>query len=148
MTVQRARLMYLFDASGADVSDQVIKGITIEAADAATMSIADVRDGKKDYVVKFTIPQDDTTGSIWSTMVGQRGSIWRGYYTTAVEDLGDLGAALKAYKFDAVVSIPNGVVLGGDASEDASALLTVDIEWSLVDFDPATAAITADPIAP
>jgi hypothetical protein len=148
MAQRKTRLIYLFDATGADKSDE-IKDFTIEAADAdgAFMSYAAARQGGvKDYVAKFTIPQDYSAGSLWTTMVNQRGTTWKGYYTTDVDDLSDLSATAVASEFDAIVTIPNGVIIGGATTSSTKAVPTVDVEWPLVDFDPAT-LITADPIA-
>jgi hypothetical protein len=143
---RKTRLIYLFDSAGVDVSDE-IKDFTIEAADAdgAFLSYAVARaGGVKDYTAKFTIPQDYSAGSLWTTMVSQAGQTWKGYYTTDVADLADLSATAVAAEFDAIVSIPNGVIIGGATTSSTQGVPTVAVEWKLVDFDPAD-LLTADP---
>jgi hypothetical protein len=149
MANAKSRLVYLFDSTGTDVSSQV-SNFTIEAADAdgAFLSYAAARSGgDKDYVAKFTIPQDYSTGSLWTTMATQKGTTWTGYYTASVDDLEDLGADAPAWEFNAIVSIPNGVVLGGETSASANSTMTVELEWMLIDFDPVTSKVVADPVA-
>lgn len=148
MAQRKSRLIYLFDSTGTDVSGEV-QNFTIEAADAdgAFLSYAKAREGgDKDYVAKFTIPQDYSTGSMWTTMVTEKGNTWTGYYTTDVDELDDLSATAVAFEFNAIVSIPNGVVLGGETTVSQKAVPTVEIEWQLIDFDPVTSKIVADPL--
>lgn len=150
MAMRKSRLIYLFDSTGTDVSGEV-SNFTIEASDAdgAFLSYSKARlGGDKDYVAKFTIPQDYTTGSMWDTMVSQTGTTWTGYYTTGSSTLDDLSATKVAYEFNAIVSIPNGVVLGGETTTSTKAVPTVEVEWQLVDFDFATAKKVVDPIVP
>lgn len=140
MAARKSRLIYLFDSTGVDVSGEV-SNFTIEAADAdgAFLSYSKARaGGDKDYVAKFTIPQDYSTGSMWDTMVKDVGTTWTGYYTTDVSDLDNLSATAVAFEFNAIVSIPNGVVLGAETTVSQKAVPTVEIEWQLIDFDPAT----------
>lgn len=146
MANAQARLIYLFDSTGTDVSGEVAN-FTIEAADAegGFLSYSKARaGGDKDYVAKFTIPQDYSTGSLWNTVVSQTGTTWTGYYTTDSVDLSDLSATKVAFEFNAIVSIPNGVIMGGETTRNAKSDLTVEVEWQLVDFDPST-PITTDP---
>lgn len=140
MAASKARLVYLFDNAGVDVSAK-ISNFTIEAADAdgAFLSYAKAREGgDKDYVAKFTIEQDYAAGSLWTTMASQVGTTWTGYYTSDVSDLDDLSATKVAFEFNAIVSIPNGVVIGGETTVSQKATQTVELEWQLIDFNPAT----------
>lgn len=140
MTASKARLVYLFDNAGVDVSSK-FSNFTIEAADAdgAFLSYSKAREGgDKDYVMKVTIEQDYSTDSIWNTMVSQVGTTWTGYYTTDVTDMDDVSATKPAFEINAIVSIPNGVVLGGETTVSQKATQTVELEWQLIDFNPAT----------
>lgn len=143
MAMRKNRLIYLFDSTGVDKSGEV-RNFTIEAADAdgGFVSYSKARQGgDKDYVAKMTIPQDYSAGSLWTTMITEKGTTWTGYYTTDSDDLADLAADVVAFKFDAIVSIPNGVILGGETTTSTSAVPTVEVEWMLVDFDPLTAKV-------
>lgn len=145
MAHAKSRLIYLFDSTGTDVSGD-ISNFTVEAADAegAFNSYSKGRaGGDKDYVARFTIPQDYTAESLWNTMATQQGTTWTGYYTTDVNDLDLVSATAVAYEFNAIVSIPNGVVLGAETTSSTKAVATVELEWRLVDFDLATSKITS-----
>lgn len=146
--MSKARLIYLFDSAGVDQSAEFRDvAITPEEADEAWLSYAAAREGGVyDWTFTATIRQE---GPIWDLIVAQRGSTWKGYYSSAVDSLADTSATAKVYEFDAVVSIPTGeAFLGAETTTSASAEAVLTITWDLVDFDPLTAQLTAPPVIP
>lgn len=132
MAFAKSRKIYIW-LNEVDVSDEV-KDFTVEAADAddAFLSYAAAReDGVVDYVAKFTAPQDYAVGSIWSQVYASPGTDVDLIYSTDVDELADIDATHPAFQATATISIPRGVVFGGETTRSTTATPTVDLEWKL-----------------
>lgn len=132
MAFAKNRKIFVF-MDEVDVSDEV-KDFTVEAADAddAFLSYAAARqDGVVDYVAKFTAPQDYAVGSIWEKVYTSPGTEVVLHYSTDVATLAEIDATHPAFEATATISIPRGVVFGGETTRSTAAVPTVALEWML-----------------
>jgi len=126
------RLVALFLAtSSTDRSDEVSKvEITSAASDSDFQSFLESRSGgARDYAIELTIAQDHASATLWDT-------IWTGAGTTVTGKYAPYGNATATvsqphYTFSAVVSEPDGRLMGGESNSNTRAVATVDLKWAL-----------------
>lgn len=119
------------EIGGTDVSAQV-SAVTIPSAesDSDFLSFADAAaGGARKYTLKFTATQDPDTGTVWDQVWSHAGET----VTGTVAPFGNATPSLSQphFSFSAVISEPNGDLLGGEAKASASARFTFDAEWEL-----------------
>ncbi|MCA1984796.1 hypothetical protein [Nocardioides nematodiphilus] len=110
-----------------------VSNCTIEAAAADsdfTSFAAAASGGARQYKLKFTATQDpaDAT-SIWN-------KIWTAAGTTVAVSVNPYGgttfsATNPGFTCNAVISEPDGTILGGGADSSTTAKFTIDVEWDL-----------------
>lgn len=108
----------------------VVSNCTIEAAegDADFVPFADASaGGSKDFTLKFTAAQDLAAGSLWRLMWDQAGT----EVPVTVMPYGNATpTATEGHMTGTVVvSIPDGVILGGESNKSATAVMTWEAEW-------------------
>lgn len=116
---------------GTDYTGQVsVAKITSAESDADFVTFADAAaGGARDYVFEFTAVQDAATGTLWD-------KIWTVPGTTVaclLKPYGNVAASVAQphYTFNAVVTEPDGDLIGGEADSSTSARMTVECEWPL-----------------
>lgn len=81
-------------------------------------------------VLTMTITQDDATGTLYSMALAAAGTSVPGVYKPHGNDTAS--AAQPHYTFTAIPSGPTGdVTMGGDASDDSTQALTVEVTWQI-----------------
>jgi hypothetical protein len=114
---------YNMEVSNAEVDSAETDSDFVSFADAAA-------GGGRDYTLKFTAVQDAATASLWD-------QVW----TTAGDEVdvtmcpyGNATATPTEPQFTmtAVVSEPDGTLLGGDADASTTAKFTIECEWKLL----------------
>lgn len=95
--------------------------------------------GQIPTVLNMTILQDLTTDSLWDLAVNQAGTavacIYKPYGNAVAS------SAKPHYGFNATPSGPTGdTILGGDAAEDGTQGLTVDVVWQIDTWTKITAS--------
>jgi hypothetical protein len=108
-----------------------VSNVTIEAgdADAGFVSFGDARaGGSRKYTLKFTAVQDTVGGSLWDKVWSAAGST----VPFVISPNGGTAAAIATPTFtgNAVISEPNGTILGGEADASATAVQTIEAEWT------------------
>lgn len=119
---------------GTDVSDQVS---TVTFGPGTKQTFAQQR-GRVPTVLNMTVIQDDAAGTVYTTGINATG----GTITGALRPHGNTtaSAALPHYTFTATPAGPNGdTVIGGDASDDPSEGLTVEMVWTIAGWTKVTA---------
>lgn len=136
MSNVKLRLLAIYDGDGVDRSNQ-FADFTIEAVepDEGFLTFEAARaGGGDDWLMKATIPQDRTAGSVWREVWDNPGDEWTGYYSDDVDvDIeADVTAATPVYEFTAIISRPRGsAMFGGTATKAVNAVATTAIEWKL-----------------
>lgn len=95
--------------------------------------------GQVPTVLNMTIIQDLVADSLWDLAVNQAGSPVTGIY----KPYGNATASATQphYSFNTTPSGPTGdVILGGDAAEDGTQGLTVDVVWQIDTWTKVTGA--------
>lgn len=133
MTKVKPRLIALkINGSGnTDRSDEVSKAVIAAAASESDfVTFAAARSGGgRDYVLNMTIAQDHASGTLWDL-------IWTGAGTEVDGTYAPYGNAVATvsqplYNFTAIVSEPDGDLMGGEATTSTSAVAVVEVSWSL-----------------
>ena len=111
---------------------------TIDRSDEATswafgpgtrQTFAQMR-GQTPKALVMTITQDDSSGSLYTLAVEANGATVTGVYKPHGNAVAS--AAQPHYTFTARPSGPTGdVILGGDAAEDGTEALTVEVTWEI-----------------
>ena len=94
--------------------------------------------GQVPTVLSMTILQDTTADSLWDLAVNQAGDSITGVYKP--EGNATATATKPHFTFNAIPSGPTGdVIIGGDAAEDGTQGLTVDVVWQIDTWTKVTA---------
>jgi len=115
---------YNMDVSRAEVTSGETDSDFVSFADAAA-------GGGRDYALEFTAVQDATTGSLWD-------EVWTNAGTEVPVVLVPYGNDVATptephFEMTAIISEPDGTLLGGEADASATAKFTVECEWKLTD---------------
>lgn len=115
-----------------DFTAEVSKAV-VTAGDTESdfVSFADAAaGGGREYKLALTFVQDATTTSLWDQVWSHAGEtvdveLWPYGNTTA-------SASQPHFTAQAVITEPDGDLLGGEANASPSARFTVDVEWTLI----------------
>lgn len=114
-----------------DRSDEISTfTINAGAADNAFVTFADAKNGgKRDYTASLRVAQDHASATLWDLVWTLPGSEIAGIYAPH-------GNAVPSvlqphFTFTAIVSEPDGTLLGAEATADPSAVAVVDLVWKL-----------------
>lgn len=115
-----------------DFTAEVSKAV-VTAGDTESdfVSFADAAaGGGREYKLALTFVQDATTTSLWDQVWSHAGEtvdveLWPYGNTTA-------SASQPHFTAQAVITEPDGDLLGGEADASPSARFTVDVEWTLI----------------
>lgn len=95
--------------------------------------------GQVPNVLNLTIVQDHTSGSLYDLALSADGSTVTGLYKPYGNAVAS--ATQPHYSFTATPSGPSGdVIAGGEASEDGSESLTVEVAWQISAWTKVTSA--------
>jgi len=119
------------EVDGEDRSDEISKAFVNSAkAERDFMSFTEARGaGARDYVLAMTIVQDHASDTLWDL-------IWTGSGTEVAGVYAPYGNEVPTepqphYEITAVVSEPEGTLMGAEATDSASAVASIDVEWQL-----------------
>lgn len=102
--------------------------ITAGDADTDFLTFADAATGgAKEYTLTGTIVQDLAVGSLWREMWDNTGDTVP--FTLMPYGNSTPTAGQPHVEGSAIISLPDGDVVGGDASTSASDLMSVEIAW-------------------
>lgn len=102
--------------------------ITSEESDSDFVTFADAAaGGARDYKLAFTAVQDPATGTLWDKVWTAAGST----VAVVIKPAGGTTASATQPHFtgNAVVTEPDGDLLGGEADASTSARFTIECEW-------------------
>lgn len=87
--------------------------------------------GGRTYKLGLTLAQDAAAGSLWSQIWDSAGS----EVDVVVRPYGNATPTASQPHFEGtvVISEPDGTLLGGDADGSASAVMTVEVEWTFTE---------------
>lgn len=87
--------------------------------------------GKRDYKLHIVAVQDHESASFWDKIWSTTGST----VDYLIKPYGNAAASATQphYTGEAIVSEPDGVLLGGEADASASARFTIEVEWACLD---------------
>jgi hypothetical protein len=111
-------------------SEISVAKITSKEGDSGFLTFADAANGgDRQYTLEFTAVQDLVSGTLWDL-------IWTGAGTEVSGTFMPYGNAVPTasephFDFTAVVSEPDGDLLGGAANKSTKARFTVEAEWAL-----------------
>lgn len=116
---------------GTDYTAQVSKGvITSNPADSDFVTFADAANGgAREYKLEAVAVQDAATGTFWD-------KVWTAAGTTVAGVLMPYGNTAPSvtqphYAFNAVITEPDGDLIGGEADSSATARMTIEVSWTL-----------------
>lgn len=114
---------------GTDYTAQISKGsISSAESDSDFVTFADAAaGGARDYFLNFVAVQDAATGTLWD-------KIWASAGTSVAFVLMPYGNAAASttqphYTGNAIVTEPDGDLIGGEADPSATARMTVECSW-------------------
>lgn len=114
-----------------DRSDEIsVAKITSAKSESDFVTFAAARSGGgRDYALEMTIAQDHATATLWDT-------IWTGAGTEVEGIYAPYGNAAPSvaqphYELTAIVSEPDGDLMGAEATETVSAVAVVTVSWKL-----------------
>lgn len=117
--------------AGTDYTAQVSKAvITSGESDSDFVTFADAAaGGAREYKLEFTAVQDAAAASLWD-------KVWSAAGTTVACILKPYGNAAASatqphYSFNAVVSEPDGDLIGGEADSSVTARQVIECAWTL-----------------
>lgn len=99
-------------------------------ADAEFVSFEEGRQGgARVYTAQLTMTQDHAAGTLWSEIWDNAGEEISGIYAP----YGNTAASVAQphYAFTAVISEPDGLLMGGEATNSQRAVASVEVEWEL-----------------
>jgi hypothetical protein len=105
--------------------------VTSGETDSDFVSFADAAaGGGRDYALEFTAVQDAATASLWSEVWDNAGD----EVEVIIAPYGNAAASATEPHFEmtAVVSEPDGTILGGEADASTTAKFTFECEWKLI----------------
>lgn len=116
---------------GSDVTAQIsVAKITTGESDADFVTFADAAaGGARDYKLVFTAVQDAVTGTMWDR-------VWSSAGTTVAGILMPYGNTTASttqphFSFNAIITEPDGDLLGAEADPSATARAVIECEWAL-----------------
>ena len=124
------RLLQL-TVGGTDYTAEISKAvITSGESDADFTTFADAAaGGARSYNLDFTAVQDMAAASLWD-------KVWTAAGTSVACILKPYGNAVASagqphYSFNAVVTEPDGDLIGGEADKSTTARMTIECSWPL-----------------
>ena len=87
--------------------------------------------GGRDYALEFTAVQDAATASLWSQVWDNAGDEVAVVMVPYGNDIAS--ASEPHFEMNAIVSEPDGTILGGEADASATNRFTFECEWKLTD---------------
>lgn len=99
-------------------------------ADADFVSFSEARGGgARTYTAQLTMTQDHATGTLWSEVWDNAGTEISGIYAP----YGNTTASITEphYTFSAIISEPDGLLMGGEATNSTRAVASIEVEWEL-----------------
>lgn len=134
MTRVSPRLLVLKLGAAAAETDRSAELSKIEfhsaEADAEFVSFAEARaGGARTYTAQLTMSQDHATGTLWNEIWANAGTILSGVYAP----YGNTTPSLTQphYTFTAVIAEPDGLLMGGEATNSARSVASIEVEWEL-----------------
>jgi hypothetical protein len=116
---------------GTDYTAEVSKAVIVSAeSDSDFVTFADAAaGGARAYTLDFTAVQDAATTSLWS-------QVWTAAGTTVACIMKPYGNAAASatqphYGFNAVVTEPDGDLIGGEADKSVTARQVIECSWPL-----------------
>lgn len=118
-----------FEVDGNDFTAQVSNvRIVSGESDSDFVTFADAAaGGAREYRLEFTAVQDPETGSLWD-------EVWSNAGDTVPFTIAPVGGSTPSpanphFTGSAVISEPDGDLLGGEANASASARFTIECSW-------------------
>lgn len=103
-------------------------------ADAEFVSFEEGRaGGARVYTAQLTMTQDHAAGTLWTTIFENAGSTLNGIYNPHGPDVTEPSASQPFYGVKAVVSEPDGLLMGGEATNSQRAVASIEVEWELLE---------------
>lgn len=99
-------------------------------ADIEFVSFSEARaGGARTYTAQLTLAQDHATGTLWREVWDNAGDTIFGIY----KPYGNATASVSQpfYEFSAVISEPDGLLMGGEATTSTRAVASIEVEWEL-----------------
>lgn len=99
-------------------------------ADVEFVSFEEAREGgARTYTAQLTMTQDHAAGTLWSEIWDNAGETLSGIYAP----YGNAAASVAEphYSFTATISEPEGLLMGGEATNSTRAVASVEVEWEL-----------------
>lgn len=119
------------EIDGTDYTAQVSSAtIASGESDSDFVTFADAAaGGARDYTLNFTAVQDAATGSLWSEVFDNTGDT----VPVTIAPYGNEAPSVEQPHFEAsaVISEPDGDLLGGEANASTSARMTIECSWKL-----------------
>lgn len=119
------------DIDSVEVTAEVSKSvITSAAADSDFVTFADAAaGGARQYALNIVAAQDTATDTVWDQVWSHAGET----VTCLVRPYGNATASPTQPHFScsAVISEPDGDLLGGEADESTTAKMTFEVNWQL-----------------
>lgn len=107
-----------------------VSAVTIESAesDSDFITFADAASGgARDYTLNFTAVQDAASGTLWTEVFENSGDTVP--FTVAPYGNAVPSASEPHFEGSAIISDPDGALLGGEADVSASARMTIECSW-------------------
>ncbi len=109
-----------------------VSDVTIQSAESNTDFVTYARaasGGARDYVLHLVLAQDAASGALWDEIWSNSGA----EVAVRVRPYGNTTASASQPHFTctAVISEPDGALLGGEADASATAVQTVEVDWEL-----------------
>lgn len=104
--------------------------ITSAESDSDFLTFKQAKEGgARDYALKFTAAQDHVADTLWDLVWTGAGTEVDGIYIP----YGNAAPSITQphYTFTAVVSEPDGDLMGGDADSSTTAVMVIECEWAL-----------------
>ena len=99
-------------------------------ADAEFVSFEEARQGgARVYTAELTMTQDHAAGTLWSEIWDNAGDEISGIY----QPYGNAVASVAEphYAFTAVIAEPDGLLMGGEATNSQRAVASIEVTWEL-----------------
>lgn len=101
-------------------------------ADAEFVSFEEARaGGARQYTAQLTMTQDHAAATLWTEVWDNAGDTITGVYNPYGPAVTEPTVAQPWFGFYALVSEPDGLIMGGEATNSARAVASIEVEWEL-----------------
>lgn len=87
--------------------------------------------GARDYTAELTMTQDHAASSLWTTIFDNAGTTLNGVYNPYGPAVTEPTVAQPFFGIKAVVSEPEGLLMGGEATNSQRAVASIEVVWEL-----------------